>query len=151
MALYAKRCIYLDHPNQRRDMESHSYGMTITTDLGMEAAETAIRSALADQGFGILTEIDVAATLKTKIDVDRAPYRILGACNPVLANQALEIEEGIGLLLPCNVAVYESNGRTVVAAMEPELMSGVTENSALAEVAAEAKRRLVTALSTLEG
>ncbi len=131
-------------------MESHSYGMTITTDLGMEAAETAIRSALADQGFGILTEIDVAATLKTKIDVDRAPYRILGACNPVLANQALEIEEGIGLLLPCNVAVYESNGRTVVAAMEPELMSGVTENSALAEVAAEAKRRLVAALSTLE-
>ncbi|MDH3194070.1 MAG: DUF302 domain-containing protein, partial [Acidimicrobiia bacterium] len=75
--------------------------MTITTDLGMEAAETAIRSALADQGFGILTEIDVAATLKTKIDVDRSPYRILGACNPVLANQALEIEEGIGLLLPC--------------------------------------------------
>jgi uncharacterized protein (DUF302 family) len=132
-------------------MEAHSYGMTITTDLGMEAAETAIRSALADQGFGILTEIDVAATLKTKIDVDRSPYRILGACNPVLANQALEIEEGIGLLLPCNVAVYESNGRTVVAAMEPELMSGVTENSALADVAAEAKRRLVAALSTLEG
>ncbi len=131
-------------------MESHSYGMTITTDLGMEAAETAIRSALADQGFGILTEIDVAATLKTKIDVDRAPYRILGACNPVLANQALEIEEGIGLLLPCNVAVYESNGRTVVSAMEPELMSGVTENGALAEVAAEAKRRLVAALLTLE-
>ena len=131
-------------------MEAHSYGMTITTDLGMEAAETAIRSALADQGFGILTEIDVAATLKTKIDVDRSPYRILGACNPVLANQALEIEEGIGLLLPCNVAVYESNGRTVVAAMEPELMSGVTENSALADVAAEVKRRLVAALSTLE-
>lgn len=131
-------------------MEAHSYGMTITTDLGMEAAETAIRSALADQGFGILTEIDVAATLKTKINVDRSPYRILGACNPVLANQALEIEEGIGLLLPCNVAVYESNGRTVVAAMEPELMSGVTENSALADVAAEAKRRLVAALSTLE-
>lgn len=131
-------------------MEAHSYGMTITTDLGMEAAETAIRSALADQGFGILTEIDVAATLKTKIDVDRSPYRILGACNPVLANQALDIEEGIGLLLPCNVAVYESNGRTVVAAMEPELMSGVTENSALADVAAEAKRRLVAALSTLE-
>ena len=131
-------------------MEAHSYGMTITTDLGMEAAETAIRSALADQGFGILTEIDVAATLKTKIDVDRSPYRILGACNPVLANQALEIEEGIGLLLPCNVAVYESNGRTVVAAMEPELMSGVTENSALADVAAEARRRLVAALSTLE-
>lgn len=131
-------------------MESHSYGMTITTDLGMEAAETAIRSALADQGFGILTEIDLAATLKAKIDVDRAPYLILGACNPVLANQALEVEEGIGLLLPCNVALYESNGRTVVAAMEPELMSRVTENVALAEIASEAKRRLVMALSTLE-
>ncbi|MBK5266738.1 MAG: DUF302 domain-containing protein [Acidimicrobiia bacterium] len=124
--------------------------MTVRTDLSMEAAEAAIRSALAEQGFGILTEIDVAETLKKKIDVIRAPYRILGACNPVLANQALEIEEGIGLLLPCNVAVYESGGSTIVAAMEPELMSGVTDNAALAEVASEAKRRLILALSTLE-
>lgn len=131
-------------------METHSYGMTVRTDLSMEAAEAAIRSALAEQGFGILTEIDVAETLKKKIDVIRAPYRILGACNPVLANQALEIEEGIGLLLPCNVAVYESGGSTIVAAMEPELMSGVTDNVALAEVASEAKRRLILALSTLE-
>ena len=131
-------------------METHSYGMTVRTDLSMEAAEAAIRAALAEQGFGILTEIDVAETLKKKIDVVRAPYRILGACNPVLANQALEIEEGIGLLLPCNVAVYESGGNTIVAAMEPELMSGVTDNAALAEVASEAKRRLILALSTLE-
>ncbi len=131
-------------------METHSYGMTVRTDLSMEAAEAAIRSALAEQGFGILTEIDVAETLKKNIDVIRAPYRILGACNPVLANQALEIEEGIGLLLPCNVAVYESGGSTIVAAMEPELMSGVTDNAALAEVASEAKRRLILALSTLE-
>lgn len=131
-------------------METHNYGMTVRTDLTMEEAESAIRSALADQGFGILTEIDVQATLKKKIDVDRAPYRILGACNPTLANQALDIEEGIGLLLPCNVAVYESNGNTIVAAMEPELMSGVADNPALADVASEARRRLVEALSTLE-
>lgn len=131
-------------------METHNYGMTVRTDLTMEEAEAAIRSALADQGFGILTEIDVQATLKKKIDVDRAPYRILGACNPTLANQALDIEEGIGLLLPCNVAVYESNGNTIVAAMEPELMSGVADNPALADVASEARRRLVEALSTLE-
>ena len=131
-------------------MKTHSYGMTVQTSLSMEDAETAIRSALADQGFGILTEIDVAETLKKKLDVVRTPYRILGACNPVLANQALEIEEGIGLLLPCNVAVYESGDSTVVAAMEPELMSGVTDNPALAEVASEAKRRLIAALSVLE-
>ncbi len=131
-------------------METHNYGMTVRTDLTMEEAEAAIRAALADQGFGILTEIDVKATLKKKIDVDRAPYRILGACNPTLANQALDIEEGIGLLLPCNVAVYESNGSTIVAAMEPELMSGVADNPALADVASEARRRLVAALSKLE-
>lgn len=131
-------------------METHNYGMTVRTDLTMEEAEAAIRAALADQGFGILTEIDVKATLKKKIDVDRAPYRILGACNPTLANQALDIEEGIGLLLPCNVAVYESDGSTIVAAMEPELMSGVADNPALADVASEARRRLVAALSKLE-
>lgn len=145
-----ERTHILVSPTGRQFMETHSYGMTVRTDLSMEAAEAAIRSALAEQGFGILTEIDVAETLKKKIDVVRPPYRILGACNPLLANQALEIEEGIGLLLPCNVAVYESGGRTVVAAMEPELMSAVTDNAALAEVASEAKRRLVLALSTLE-
>ena len=131
-------------------MESNNYGMTVHTDLSMADAEAAITQALSAQGFGILTEIDVAATMKAKLDIDRPPYRILGACNPVLANQALELEEGIGLLLPCNVAVYESAGRTVVAAMEPELMAGVTDNADLAIVAAEAKQRITAALSTLE-
>ena len=118
-------------------MSTKHYGMSVHTNLSIEQAEAHIRQALSEEGFGILTEIDVAATLAAKLGIERKPYKILGACNPVLANQALEIEEGIGLLLPCNVAVYESNGRTVVAAMEPELMSGVTENSALADVAAE--------------
>lgn len=127
-------------------MESHRYGMIIKTNATPADAEAAVRSALADQGFGILTEIDVAATMKAKLDVDRAPYRILGACNPTLANRALDIEESIGLLLPCNVAVYASETSTVIAAMEPELMSSVTDNDALAAVASEAKQRIEAAL-----
>lgn len=138
-------------PDQRRDiMESHRYGMIIRTDANTADAEAAIRSALADQGFGILTEIDVAATMKAKLDVDRSSYKILGACNPMLANRALDIEESIGLLLPCNVAIFTSGTSTVVAAMEPELMSSVTDNEALAEVAAEAKQRIEAALSETE-
>lgn len=131
-------------------MDTNNYGMQITTDLSMEEAEAAIVASLSEQGFGILTEIDVQATMKKKLDVDRPPYRILGACNPVLANRALGVEEGIGLLLPCNIAVYESQGKTVVAAMEPELMSQVTANEDLAELAAEAKAKIMTALEKVE-
>ena len=84
---------------------SNDYGMRTVYDGSVEAAESAITSALMDKGFGILTRIDVAATLKKKIDVDRAPYVILGACNPKLANQALNLEVELGLMLPCNVIV----------------------------------------------
>ena len=131
-------------------MEQERYGLVVHTDKPMDEAEAAIRAALAEQGFGILTEIDLSGTLHTKLGVERAPYKILGACNPPLANRAVEAEEAIGLLLPCNVAIYESAGQTVVAAMEPELMATMTDNPVLVEIAAEAKQRITAALATLE-
>ena len=131
-------------------MKQTRYGMVVTTDRSLEEAEAAIRESLASEGFGILTEIDVAATLKQKLDVDRPPYKILGACNPALANRGLEAEEDLGLLLPCNVVVYTKGEETVVAALEPQLMAEVTDNPALQDVAAEARRLLQKALARLE-
>ncbi len=126
-----------------------TYGLVARTALGIEAAEETIRAALADQGFGILTEIDVAATMKAKLDIDRPPYKILGACNPSLANQALDAEDDIGLLLPCNVAIYTADDETVVSIMEPRLMAQVTDNPALISLAEEARTRLMKALEVL--
>ena len=126
------------------------YGMSVTTDLTMAVAEERIREALADQGFGVLTEIDVAATLKAKLDVDRRPYKILGACNPVLANQALGHDEAIGLLLPCNVVVAEGDDGTVVSAVDPVSMLGIAgDEPSMMELASEARTKLERALATL--
>lgn len=130
-------------------MEQFDYGFGIDTPLDLDAAEAAIRAALAEEGFGILTEIDVQATLKAKIDVDREPYKILGACNPHLANRALGIDEHIGLLLPCNVIVYESGSGTRIEAMEPAIMSRMIQDEAIGPVAAEARERLVRALEAV--
>jgi uncharacterized protein (DUF302 family) len=124
--------------------------MVVTTNRSLEEAEAAIRESLASEGFGILTEIDVAATLKQKLDVDRPPYKILGACNPALANRGLEAEDDLGLLLPCNVVVYTKGAETVVAALEPQLMAEVTDNPVLQDVAEEARHRLEKALARLE-
>ena len=132
-------------------MEQRPYGMKVVLTDDVATAEAKARDALAAEGFGILTEIDVAATLKAKIDVDRAPYKILGACNPPLANKALNSELEVGLLLPCNVVVYESDEGTVVEAMDPGIMSQLSEAGGLVEVAAEARERLGRALATLEG
>lgn len=118
------------------------YGLKTRTGLEMAAAEEKVRGLLADEGFGILTEIDVAATLKEKLEVTRDPYRILGACNPQLANVALGIEDDVGLLLPCNVIVYRDGGDTVVAALDPATMVELTDNPGLEEVADEARTRL---------
>jgi uncharacterized protein (DUF302 family) len=131
-------------------MEHTAYGMVVTTPRSLEEVEQAVRESLADEGFGILTEIDVAATLKQKLGVDRPPYKILGACNPPLANRGLEAEEDLGLLLPCNVVVYTKGDRTVVAALEPQLMADITDNPELQDVASEAKGRLEKALARLE-
>jgi uncharacterized protein (DUF302 family) len=124
--------------------------MVITTSRPMEDAEAAIRESLANEGFGILTEIDVAATLKEKLGVERSPYKILGACNPPLANRGLEAEEDLGLLLPCNVVVYVKGEKTVVAALEPQLMADISNNPELQDIASEARGRLQKALARLE-
>ena len=131
-------------------MERLPYGIGITTPMTLDEAEAAVRAALAEEGFGVLTEIDVAATMKAKLDLDMKPYKILGACNPPLAARALAADEHIGMLLPCNVVVYESATGTVVAAMEPAIMATISPEAALAEVAADARERLTRALSTLE-
>ena len=132
------------------DSTMDSYGMAVTTSLSMDDAEVAIRSALAEEGFGVLTEIDVAATLKAKIDVDRPAYKILGACNPHLANQALNHDEAIGLLLPCNVILSDSPDGVIVAAVDPKVMLGIAGDSPdMMEVAGEARTRLERAIATL--
>lgn len=130
-------------------MEQTKYGIGITTGMSMEAAEAAIRTALADQGFGILTEIDVKATMKEKLDIDRDEYRILGACNPALAHRALQADEHIGLLLPCNVIVYPSDAGTRVEVMEPRVMSQVSGHPELEAIADEASERVRSALAAL--
>ncbi|HEX6302091.1 MAG TPA: DUF302 domain-containing protein [Acidimicrobiia bacterium] len=119
-----------------------AYGLKTRTRLGMTEAEANVRELLAGQGFGILTEIGVAATLHEKLGLTRDPYRILGACNPQLAAEALDHEVDIGLLLSCNVIVYQDGEETVVAAMDPGTMVDITDNPALTQVAGEARSRL---------
>jgi uncharacterized protein (DUF302 family) len=115
--------------------------------VGMEEARARVTEALKREGFGVLTEIDIQATLKKKIDVDVAPYVILGACNPKLAHQALTHEAGIGLLLPCNVVVAQDAGDTLIAAASPRSMfSVVADQSKLEAVAADAEQRLRRAI-----
>jgi uncharacterized protein (DUF302 family) len=127
------------------------YGIGTTIPLAYEAAVTRTKEALAAEGFGILAEIDVAATLKTKLGVDFRPYVILGACNPPLAHRALSAERDIGLLLPCNDVVYADDvpGHIVVTAMDPVEALMLTVNDEIAPVADEVRQRLVRALETL--
>jgi uncharacterized protein (DUF302 family) len=131
-------------------MPAHSYGFGIETDLSPDEAETKIRDALAEEGFGILTEIDVAATMKSKLDLDLDPYRILGACNPHLAHEALSVEQNIGLLLPCNVIVYQRGEGSTIKVLEPNLMAELTDNPDLEEIANDARARLERALARVQ-
>lgn len=131
-------------------MVDTSYGLKTRSSLDLAETEAKVRELLAAEGFGILTEIDVAATLKEKLGVTRGPYRILGACNPQLANQALEAEDDIGLLLPCNVIVYQDGDDTVVAALDPATMVDLTGNPALEDVAKEARVRLEKVIDLMD-
>jgi uncharacterized protein (DUF302 family) len=124
--------------------------MSITVEMSMQEAEDAIRAALGEVGFGVLTEIDVAATLKTKLDVERAPYKILGACNPTFANEALNHDEQIGLLLPCNVTLSDNGSTTTISAVDPTLLlAAANRDGAMDELASAARIMLQQALEVV--
>ncbi len=125
------------------------YQRSITVDLPYAEAVDRTRQALADQGFGVLTEIDVQATLRDKLDLNMESYLILGACNPELAHQALEVDRSIGVLLPCNVVVSSRGDGSAVQILEPQMMASVTGLAALQPVADEASRRLQSVLDSL--
>ncbi|MET7377219.1 DUF302 domain-containing protein [Streptomyces sp. NPDC005526] len=125
------------------------YDRTVHLDTDFATAVERVREALAAQGFGILTEIDVTATLKAKLDQDMEDYVILGACNPPLAHRALDTDRTIGLLLPCNVVVRTEGDGTTVQALDPDTMVTLTGLDALRPVADEATRRLEAALASL--
>ena len=125
------------------------YGTSITLDIPFAEAVTRVRGALGEQGFGVLTEIDVTATLQAKLGEQIEDYVILGACNPPFAFQALSIDRGIGLLLPCNVVVRSVPAGTVVEALDPQIMLTLTERPELKPIADEVARRLANALASL--
>lgn len=127
------------------------YAYQVELALPYEQAVEMVTAALKAEGFGVLTEIDVKATLKQKLDVDFRKYVILGACNPPLAHKALSIERNIGLLLPCNVIVYEVDGGSVVGILDPISMMDVTDNPDLDPVANEAQERLKRVAAALKG
>ena len=130
-----------------------SYTFTAVLPAPIDKVRLGVEAALQDEGFGVLTEIDVKATLRKKLDVDFRPYIILGACNPPMAYRALTAERNIGVLLPCNVAVYaaDEEGKSIVAAVDPEVSLGRVGNDALEPLAAEVKARLRRVLDSVAG
>ena len=128
------------------------YGFSVQMACSFDDAIARVTEALKTEGFGVLTEIDVKATLKAKIDVDRKPYTILGACNPVLANQALNADPDIGLLLPCNVVVREEDdGAITVAFMDPNAVLGLVEQSGVEQLAGQVRAKLENVRDQLAG
>jgi len=129
----------------------NSYTITTTLARPYDVAVEMVRDALGEQGFGILTEIDLKATLKTKLDVDVPAQVILGACRPALAYEALTAEPSIAAVLPCNVVVRAlDEDTTIVEAFDPDAMMGLADNDALSAVAADAKQRITAALESLD-
>ena len=126
-----------------------SFPRHVEVDLPFEQAVEEVKAALAEQGFGILTEIDLSKTLHDKLDVEVPPQVILGACNPQLAHRALQIEPRVATLLPCNVVVRVHHGHTVVDALDPALLATVSESSGLDDIAAEAATGVKAALDRL--
>jgi uncharacterized protein (DUF302 family) len=123
------------------------FGKTVA--LGFDETVTRITEALAKEGFGVLTEIDVAATLKKKLGLDMPPYRILGACNPQFAHQAIELEPQIGALLPCNVVVREDKGKVRIDIMDPQAVLQLVERPEIEGIAAEVRKRLERVIASL--
>jgi len=127
------------------------YGFNVTIKASMEDAETKVREALMSEGFGVLTEIDVQKVMKAKLDLDRSGYKILGACNPNLAHQAIEAEADIGLLLPCNVLLREEDNGTVnVGFMDPDAVLKLTDNPEIAKVAPVVREKLQKVAALVE-
>ena len=124
------------------------YGITVRTAAPFPEAVRRVREALAAQGFGVLTEIDVRATLRDKLGADMEDYLILGACNPPLAHQALAADRKVGLLLPCNVVIRSGHGETIIEALDPQIIAEVA-GQALRPVAAEAAARIRAALAAI--
>ena len=131
---------------------TNASGYTLGTRLGgpVSSARPRVEAALKAEGFGVLTEIDVAATMKAKLGVDGTPYLILGACNPILAHRALEAEPSVGVLLPCNVVLRQDGADTIVEAMDPLAVVGIAESIEVKNVAAEARERLGRVIASLE-
>jgi uncharacterized protein (DUF302 family) len=127
------------------------YTLSAETEASFADAAERVRTELTAEGFGVLCEIDVRATLNAKLGIEREPYLILGACNPTFAHQALEAEPDLGVLLPCNVVVCERDGRTVVSAVDPERMLSIVGNDELAPVAAEIRSRLARVVERATG
>jgi len=127
------------------------YGFGTVVSLPYAEAVERTKAALKEQGFGVLCEIDVKQTMKEKRGIDFRPYVILGACNPALAEKALEAEPDLGLLLPCNVVVYATEGGSVVEAMNPEPVLGLVGNPALTPIASDVKQRLEAVIRRVSG
>jgi uncharacterized protein (DUF302 family) len=132
-------------------MKDSPIAIQTTSPLSFDEAVARARAALAAEGFGVLTEIDVQATLKKKLDVDREPYLILGACHPPSAHRALQAAPEVGVLLPCNVTISVENGTTVIRAMDPEAVMGLVAVPELASVGQEIGERLRRAIGTFRG
>lgn len=128
-----------------------AYAKTIRLDLPYEEAVPKVKEAFKSRGFGTLTEIDVRATLQEKLGAEMEPYLIIGACNPHLAQRALDAEREIGLLLPCNVVVRQADGGVIVDALDPSIMASVPGNPDLGPIAEEANRLVSEALDQLAG
>ncbi|HSW55057.1 MAG TPA: DUF302 domain-containing protein [Ignavibacteriaceae bacterium] len=125
------------------------YGFSKTVDMSYEQTIEKVTAELKKEGFGVLTSIDVKETLKQKINVDFKKYAILGACNPPIAHKALEEEEEIGLLLPCNVIVYEKDGKTRVSIFDPMVMTWIMENDNMKPIATEVQEKLQRVLKAI--
>jgi uncharacterized protein (DUF302 family) len=126
-----------------------NFTRTVETDLSYDDAVAAVKAALAEQGFGTLTEIDVRQTIKDKLDIDTDPQLIIGACNPHLAHQALHVDPRIAVLLPCNVVVRRTADCTVVEALDPAVMAEMSDSAELVSIAEDAARRVQAALDAV--
>ena len=131
--------------------QQNRYGFGVQVKLPYQEAVERTKAALKEEGFGVLCEIDVKKTMKEKLGAEFRNYVILGACNPPLAHQALEFELDLGLLLPCNVAVYEVDGGSVVKAMDPEPVLGIVGNSQLDGVARQVKEKMQRVIESVAG